>query len=130
MKKILFALNVFCILLFAGCSDETGIGQEDKTETTSIYGSVCDKATGEFVSNVSVNIVENKVFTTYDPDDDPIMATTWTGSDGYYEFSDIKPVTSMYLLVEHEDYKQYWKQINIRVGERTEFAVFLEKSVK
>ncbi|MBR4156463.1 MAG: carboxypeptidase regulatory-like domain-containing protein [Bacteroidales bacterium] len=72
MKKIISLLAV--ILVFASTFNSCDPVEEEKG---SIYGVVTDKATGEPVKNANVQLR-------------PMGETTLTGTDGRYEFADLK----------------------------------------
>lgn len=108
----------FIIVVLVICCAVTGCRKENSdTKQGSIYGCVTDFATGEPVGNVNVKIR-------------PTGETTLTGSDGIYEFDDLKAGKYSLLLskAEYADLDDDYV-IELEAGKKVRRDVQLRKKV-
>ena len=107
MKKSLYLL--LGLLLFCGiyqaCAPEELPG--------SIYGTVMDKATGEPIKSAGVTLTPNG-------------ATTVTGSDGHFEFTDLTH-GGYAVVITKTGYQDTTRMITVKSGETTPIDIQLEK---
>lgn len=112
MKRLEYILLLFGILTIMSCENKN----EEKNATGSIYGCVTDFATGNPVQNANVQLR-------------PTGETTLTGSDGMYEFLDLKDGDYSITITKAEygelidDYV-----IQIKNGQRMRRDVQIEKA--
>lgn len=109
MKKIIYFLGIAILLgLFQSCDSK-------KQEITGgIYGMVVDKATGEPVKSAGVTL-------------NPNGASTVTGSDGHFEFSNLEQ-GGYEVVIKKTDYKEFTSgMITVDAGRTTHVDVQIEK---
>lgn len=109
MKKIIYFLGIAILLgLFQSCDSK------NQEITGGIYGMVVDKATGEPVRSAGVTL-------------NPNGASTVTGSDGHFEFSNLEQ-GGYAVVIAKTDYKEYTSgMITVETGQTTHVDVQLEK---
>ena len=107
MRKLFYLLVSIVLLLGLqlSCTQEELPG--------GIYGTVVDKATGEPVRSVGVEL-------------SPLGQKTVTGSDGQYEFVDVEAGTYS-LLVTKTDYKEESISFEVKPGQKTKVDIQIEK---
>ena len=107
MKKLSIILFLFSLFL-ASCSNDN-----EYEVFTSVYGLVTDASNGEPIAGASVQL-------------SPGGATKITGSDGYFEFSDITPMQYT-VTVQKEGYSTNRKSITVILGESNQLNITLSK---
>lgn len=113
MKKYLFLFLLLGCLL-SGCSTESN----QPPTTATLYGYVADKATGQPVAAAQVSLC------LYDGYGSTI-ATSVTGSDGYFAFSSLKP--ALYAIkITHSQYKSLHERIRLEAGSQNEVSLQVE----
>jgi hypothetical protein len=108
MKRI-FYLAIAATLILGGCAEEP-----EKETTGSIYGVITDKATGEPVKSAGVQL-------------NPVGTKTITGSEGQYEFPELKAGEYSLLVTKtgYTDLLNY--QITVAAGKTNKGDVQMEK---
>lgn len=109
MKKIIYFLGIAILLgLFQSCDSK------NQEITGGIYGMVVDKATGEPVKSAGVTL-------------NPNGASTVTGSDGHFEFSNLEQ-GGYEVVIKKTDYKEFTSgMITVDAGRTTHVDVQIEK---
>lgn len=109
MKKIIYFLGIAILLgLFQSCDSK------NQEITGGIYGMVVDKATGEPVRSAGVTL-------------NPNGASTVTGSDGHFEFSNLEQ-GGYEVVIKKTDYKEFTSgMITVDAGRTTHVDVQIEK---
>lgn len=108
MKKIILWATLCAPLIFCGCVKPIA------DITVTIYGTVIDADTHESIKEVEISLTPGT------------HANKYTGSDGYYEFSDVatKPYT---IFARKEGYQEDHRSINPTAGESVEINFSLKK---
>lgn len=113
MKKYFLLFLLLSSLLF-GCSTESN----QSSTKTALYGYVSDKITGQPVAAAQVSLC------LYDGYGSTI-ATSVTGTDGYFAFSSLKP--ALYAItVTHSQYEYFSKQIRLEADSQNEISLQIE----
>ena len=108
MKKSLYLLLGLLLIcgIYQACAPEDLPG--------SIYGTVVDKATGEPIKLAGVTLTPNN------------GATTVTGSDGHFEFTDLTH-GEYAVKITKTGYKDTTRMITVKSGDNTPIDIQLEK---
>lgn len=113
MKRY-FLLFILLGSLLSGCSSESS----EPPTTAALYGYVSDKVTGQPVAAAQVSLC---LYDGYGS----MVATSITGSDGYFAFSSIKP-TLYAVKVVHSQYKYFLEQVRLEAGSQNEISLLVE----
>lgn len=108
MKKFILSL-----LLFIPLGIATSCSSSEYDVFASLYGVVTDASTGEPIAGASVQL-------------SPGGATQITGSDGYFQYSDITPMLYT-ITVQKEGYSTNRKSVTVNLGENNQANITLSK---
>ena len=99
----------FWLCIVALCTLATACSKTEYDNFATLYGEVCDQATGTPVANASVVL-------------SPGGTTKTTGTDGRFEFSELEP-QQYTVTVQKTGYQTNRKSIAAVVGERIEVNI-------
>ena len=118
MKKILFVC-LFVSLLF-GCSNDL----EKPAATGTLYGHVADGETGDPIANANIRLYSGIAADC----SGEVLATAVTGTDGYFQMSEVDPGKSYegrFILVSHPHYRNFSQRVSIQANHNTELQILL-----
>lgn len=107
MRKVLVIIAVFATMFITACQKETIV------TLGNISGSVTDFNTGATLDNVLIILT-------------PTGKQCWTGSDGYFEFTDLEAVQYV-VEVQKNGYLTDRKIVNVMAGETTTANILMRK---
>lgn len=129
MKKLIYALILCTGIIMCGCSSDS----DESTRTGTLYGAVYDVTTGLPVANATIQLYQGYRVGYWVLQ--RIIATSATGSDGYFQINDITPGNhpNIYgdgrvIVVSHPEYKRFQEEVFIRANHKTEMQILLYKN--
>lgn len=128
MKKLIYALILCTGIIMCGCSSDS----DESTSTGTLYGAVYDVTTGQPVANATIQLYQgcHVVYWVLQR----MIATSATGSDGYFQINDITPGNpnnsndGRVIVVSHPEYKRFQEEVFIRANHKTEMQILLYKN--
>lgn len=126
MKSIKFLglLLAFVCVGLVSCTPDT---VETNTETK-VYGTVFNSKTGDAVNKVQVFLASYKGYDEdYEPIDPSLISSTFSGSDGYFEFilQDVSKDLKYLLYVESQGYDFFELPITLNPGQSYKYDLGL-----
>lgn len=117
MKKTIIGL-LFGLLFFS-CSKD--IDEVDNYGT--VFGIVSDRETGAPISNVSVELYEGLAWDCLGQN----VGITFTGTDGFFQITDVNPERSYFIVFSHSDYQTIGKGVGVNSNKKTEVNQSMNK---
>ena len=112
MKKIVITLSLAALIL---CTATSCIKETYGNLNATIEGFVIDQATGMALGNVLMTLSSGE------------YSTTYTGSDGFYQFIEVKPNIQQSIQAQKEGYVDNRKYVVPRAGETINVNIVMKK---
>lgn len=108
---------------FVACSGDDEEGQSENYAT--VHGTVVNSVTGETISTATVELYR-MIMSKY------LVATTITGTDGFFSFQNIELKYEQTYIVEvsHPDFKPYSQAVKLKPGSKLEINASIQPKGK
>lgn len=117
MNKFITAL-ILCLLTIS-CSKDI----ETIDTTGTVFGLVSDLETGDPISKVSVTLYEGLAWDCLGA----VVGVTFTGTDGFFQITDIDPSKSYFIVFRHAGYNNGGLRVRVEAGKSIEINYAMSK---